>query len=199
MISVNQIEHVLKDYEQEKNRTLESLFELISFFGMEYPGIIKIEPFYLEKENDDAKKEFFKDNKESYIILVTRKACYKVSYDPKVSSNTGLLIPINVLCAILFIVLMFVFLYIREKVIRPFTQFSELPFELSKGNLSTPLKEQKNHYFGRFLWGMDLLRENIEGNKLKELELQREKKLLLLSLSHDIETPLSAIMLYSNF
>lgn len=69
--------------------------------------------------------------------------------------------------------------------------------ELSKGNLTVPLKEEKSRYFGRFIWGMDLLRENLEENKLKELELQKERKLLLLSLSHDIKTPLSAIKLYA--
>lgn len=42
-----------------------------------------------------------------------------------------------------------------------------------------------------------MLRENMEQQKERELNLQREKKMLLLSLSHDIKTPLSAIKLYS--
>ena len=37
----------------------------------------------------------------------------------------------------------------------------------------------------------------MEQQKERELDLQREKKMLLLSLSHDIKTPLSAIKLYS--
>jgi signal transduction histidine kinase len=85
----------------------------------------------------------------------------------------------------------------RNKVLKPFYQLSEVPFELSKGNLSIPLQENKDKLFGRFIWGMDLLRENLEENRTKELELQREKKMLLLSLSHDIKTPLSAIKLYA--
>jgi signal transduction histidine kinase len=44
---------------------------------------------------------------------------------------------------------------------------------------------------------VDLLRENMEQQKQRELELQKEKKTLLLSLSHDIKTPLSAIKLYA--
>ena len=47
------------------------------------------------------------------------------------------------------------------------------------------------------MWGMDLLRENLEHQRQRELALQKEKKLLLLSLSHDIKTPLSAIKLYA--
>lgn len=44
---------------------------------------------------------------------------------------------------------------------------------------------------------MDMLRETLESNKEKELALQKEKKTLILSLTHDIRTPLSAIRLYA--
>lgn len=87
--------------------------------------------------------------------------------------------------------------YVRQKILRPFTRFVQLPYELSKGNLTLPLKENKDRFFGKFMWGMDLLRESLEETKTRELELQKEKKVLLLSLSHDIKTPLSAIHLYA--
>ncbi len=44
--------------------------------------------------------------------------------------------------------------------------------------------------------GMDMLRDTLESNRKKELELQK-KKTLVLSLTHDINTPLSAIRLYT--
>ena len=69
--------------------------------------------------------------------------------------------------------------------------------ELAKGNLSIPIKAEKSKYFGRFLWSMDMLRDTLESNREKELELQKEKKTLILSLTHDIKTPLSAIHLYT--
>ena len=74
---------------------------------------------------------------------------------------------------------------------------SEVSIELAKGNLSAHVKEDKNKFFGKFLWGIDMLRENLENNKEKELQLQKEKKTLILSISHDIKTPLSAIKLYA--
>ena len=61
-----------------------------------------------------------------------------------------------------------------------------------------PLVESKNRYFGKYIWGMNLLREQLENNKEKELALIKDKKLVMLSLSHDIKTPLSAIKLYSS-
>lgn len=44
---------------------------------------------------------------------------------------------------------------------------------------------------------MDLLREKLEQQKISELQLQKEKKTLLLSMSHDIKTPLAVIELYA--
>ena len=42
-----------------------------------------------------------------------------------------------------------------------------------------------------------MLRDNLESSREKELELQKEKKTLILSLAHDLKTPLSAIRLYN--
>ena len=58
----------------------------------------------------------------------------------------------------------------------PFNSMSTLTVELAKGNLSTQIKEEKSKFFGKFLWGMDMLRENLEESKATELELQKEKK-----------------------
>lgn len=88
-------------------------------------------------------------------------------------------------------------IYISNRIIKPFTDIRDMPYELAKGNLSASVKEQKNKYFDKFTWGIDMLRENLEDNKKRELEYQKEKKTLILSLSHDIKTPLSAIKLYT--
>ncbi|MDE7398874.1 MAG: HAMP domain-containing histidine kinase [Oscillospiraceae bacterium] len=113
------------------------------------------------------------------------------------SSNTETIVIVNAILGVMTAVTFGVLIYIREKILRPFDRLTGVPYELSKGNLTSPVKENKNRFFGRFLWGIDLLRENIEQQKQRELELQKERKTLLLSLSHDIKTPLSAIKLYS--
>ncbi len=90
-----------------------------------------------------------------------------------------------------------IMIYIYRKIVRPFRTVSEFPVELSKGNLSLPVKEEKDKYFGRFLWGMDMLREKLEADKNDRLAMEQEKKTLILTMSHDIKTPLSAIKLYN--
>ncbi|MBR4556578.1 MAG: HAMP domain-containing histidine kinase [Clostridiales bacterium] len=90
-----------------------------------------------------------------------------------------------------------VLVYVDRKVLKPFNSMTNMTVELAKGNLTKPVTEEKSRFFGKFLWGMDMLRENLEDSKRKELEYQKEKKTLVLSLSHDIKTPLSAIELYT--
>lgn len=109
----------------------------------------------------------------------------------------------NSLCVmegVLFAVFVFVtglLIYIRGMILKPFDEFKEMPYELAKGHLKGEIEENRNRYFGRFLWGISMLRDTLNDSRTKELTLVRDKKLLLLSLSHDIKIPLSAIKLYA--
>ena len=119
---------------------------------------------------------------------------YRIEYAEERSSRLPLYI--NILLLGMMIVTIIVLMYVYHKVLKPFQDMSNLSYELAKGNLSMPVKEEKSKLFGRFLWGMDMLREKLEETKEKELAFQKERKTLILSLSHDIKTPLSAIELY---
>lgn len=120
---------------------------------------------------------------------------YKIMYDN--NNDKFNLILLNVPLIIMSVFTIVICIYINKRIIKPFLSVKQMPYELAKGNLNIPIKEEKNKFFGRFLWGMDMLRDNLEENKKKALAYQKEKKTLILSLSHDIKTPLSAIKLYS--
>lgn len=89
-----------------------------------------------------------------------------------------------------------VLIYLRSHLVQPFHRMREMTYELSKGNLQGEVKAEKNQYLGKFLWGLNELKDALRVSRKRELELQREKKMLLLSLSHDIKTPLNMIKLY---
>lgn len=149
------------------------------------------------KFNADSKQDFYNTNSE-YAIREINGSLYRFDYSAKDDTHRRqIVITVNIILGALTAAVLGVLLYIKRAVLQPFRRLTNVPYELSKGNLTVPLKESKNRFFGKFMWGMDLLRENIEQRKQRELELQREKKTLLLSLSHDIKTPLSAIKLYS--
>ena len=149
------------------------------------------------KFNADSEQEFYNTNSE-YAIREIDGNLYRFDYSAKDDTHRQrTVVTVNIILGVLAAAVLSVLLYIKKAVLQPFERLTSIPYELSKGNLTAPLKESKNRFFGKFLWGIDLLRENIEQRKRRELELQREKKTLLLSLSHDIKTPLSAIKLYS--
>lgn len=124
----------------------------------------------------------------------TTGTIYKVIYT---QTDHKTLILMNVGMGIMFLLSVFLVMYIGKKILKPFHRMMSLTEELAKGNLSVPIKAEKSKFFGRFLWGMDMLRDNLESSREKELELQKEKKTLILSLAHDLKTPLSAIRLYN--
>ena len=131
-----------------------------------------------------------------YVIREINGNLYRFDYTAK-DNDIKSVVTINTILGVMSAVIIGVMLYIRMKILRPFELLTDVPYELSKGNLTAPVKETKNRFFGRFIWGVDMLRENMEQQRERELNLQRDKKMLLLSLSHDIKTPLSAIKLYS--
>lgn len=108
-----------------------------------------------------------------------------------------LIITAEAVLALVFLSVTVLLFYVQKAILKPFHEISELPYELSKGHLTKEVKENKNRYFGKFLWGLDLLRESLKEHKKKELQLEKDKKLMILSISHDIKTPLSTIKLYS--
>ncbi|MCI9293322.1 MAG: HAMP domain-containing histidine kinase [Erysipelotrichaceae bacterium] len=146
--------------------------------------------------NIERYNEHFYSTDSDYVIYEINKELYRFDYKTDNNSNnqTGMVNAILSMMAILFFSVMF---YIKYAILKPFERLIDVPYELSKGNLIAPIEETKNRYFGKFLWGIDVLRENMELQRQRELELQKEKKTLLLSLSHDIKMPLSAIKLYA--
>ncbi|WP_024856263.1 HAMP domain-containing sensor histidine kinase [Ruminococcus albus] len=146
----------------------------------------------------DADDEAAFDSKREYVICKAGDRLYRIEYDDKTENGRRRsFVAVNIAFIAVTVIGLAVLLYLRSKMIKPFNRISELPYELSKGNLTDPLKEDKSRYFGKFVWGLDMLREKLESSKQKEFEHAKAEKTMILSLSHDIKTPLSSIKLYS--
>ncbi len=130
---------------------------------------------------------------EHYLIIEAGDTLYRVEYT--VGNGQFGIVAVNCVLGVLFLLVTGLLYYIRRHIIVPFDRLSDVPKELAKGNLAVPIPEEKSRFFGEFTWGVNLLRESIENSRKKEITMQKDKKLLLLSLSHDIKTPLSAIKL----
>ncbi len=130
----------------------------------------------------------------SYEVKQVNEKLYKIEY--RLKRENGWIIAVNIIMATFVILTAGVLIYINKKILKPFNDMKELPRELAKGNLANPIKQEKSKLFGDYLWGMDMLREKLEYDRARELELLKERKTLVLSLTHDIKTPLSASSLY---
>lgn len=131
-----------------------------------------------------------------YAVKEINGVLYQFEYENNANIHS-MRIAINVVFGIVIMATMILLWYLDRKIISPFSRMNNMTTELAKGNLAIPIRQEKSRYFGKFLWGMDMLREKLEDDKRRELALIKEKKTLILSLSHDIKTPLSAIDLYT--
>lgn len=157
---------------------------------------------FLPKE-DEADIEVFFDSKNGLHscirpLMIENNVKGYVRFDYVIETNDkGMIWVVEGIMLVTFILVFALLIYIKIHILKPFHAVSEMPYELSKGHLSIDQEENKNRFFGRFLWGLAMLRDNLSDSKAKELKLLKEKKLLLLSISHDIKIPLSAIKLYA--
>jgi signal transduction histidine kinase len=191
-VEINRIYSGLVEGESftEPDLTSYKYIESVSFLP-QFAGTIKddIDIFYKSKNGVEYEiKPWYDGDK---LLGYLRFNYVNWNYD------NSILLKVELVLFIFTVMIISALLYVRNSILKPFNILSEMPYELSKGNLKEDIKENKNRYFGKFVWGINVLRENLDHHKIKQLKLEKEKKLLLLSISHDIKTPLNTIKLYA--
>ncbi|MCR5823129.1 MAG: HAMP domain-containing histidine kinase [Lachnospiraceae bacterium] len=149
------------------------------------------------EEGSDLDEEFLKTEEHCVVRLINGRY-YRIDYRQDLSDERReIFLRVNICFGAVALTLAFILIFLYFSVIRNFVRLSDYPEELAKGHMVPPLPQSGAGFFGRFLWGLDVLREKLEDEKKKNYELQKERNVFLLSLSHDIKTPLSAIKLYA--
>lgn len=168
-----------------------------------YPTIKQVKVLSLKEETKEKEKlnklqMFMKETEYTYQIRKINGDYYRfdVEIGDKKSRKDKIII-FNIILSLIAIDVLMILWYVKRKIIVPFERIRQVPYELAKGNITIPLTVEKNKYFGDFVWGLNLLKEHLEQQRKWCLSMQKEKSTLLLSLSHDIKTPLSAIKLYA--
>lgn len=168
-----------------------------------FRDVYRIDTLPLEEAESREKADvFFGDENEGHVVVKpwfadsSLKGYLRFSYREENISLGGVMVTVQAALAFMAVTVIGILLYLKYRVIKPFNRVRELPYELAKGHLKGEVKQEKNRYFGDFLWGIGQLKDTLEVTKKRGLELEREKKKMLLSLSHDMKTPLGTIKLY---
>ena len=104
----------------------------------------------------------------------------------------------NITLAAAFIIALGICIYISSTVLRPFEKLSDYPEKLSKNEISEKLPETKNRLFGRFIWGVNMLSDNMQNKQRRVDELSRDHMTMLTTIAHGIKTPVANIKLYAD-
>lgn len=192
-------------YKVEINEVMQALEEAGMFFEPDLQGMEAVRAVsYLPAESMSIQKteDFYRNRNNMHMTVLPLLSEGRVSgyvrfdYIPGTGKERMLYLTEGILF-FAWIILTAVLWYIRQRILKPFHVLSGMPYELAKGNLQWELKEHKSRFFGKFIWGVGMLQDALRTSRQQALKLEKEKKLLLLSISHDIKIPLSAIKLYA--
>lgn len=89
------------------------------------------------------------------------------------------------------------FLYIYQKILKPFDKLKKYAGEVAKGNLDVTLQYERTNFFGDFTWAFDHMRKELNHAKHNEQAAIEENKTIIATLSHDIKTPIASIHAYA--
>lgn len=98
------------------------------------------------------------------------------------------------ICGI-FIILIFIYIY--NRILRPFEELEAYASEIAKGNLEVELPYHRTNLFGAFTWAFDHMRREIIKARACEQEAIENNKTVIATLSHDIKTPIASIRAYA--
>ena len=85
------------------------------------------------------------------------------------------------------------FIFLRNRVVKPFDKMKSFATRVASGDLETPLEMDRGHVFGAFTESFDIMREELAASREREAAAVQSRKELVAELSHDIKTPVASI------
>lgn len=104
----------------------------------------------------------------------------------------------NIVIIVSFLIILVHALYMWFAVIVPFRRLSDYPERLARLRDIQRLPESRNRYFGRYIWGMNMLSDVLTSSTKRINELEGQRRTLVSSIAHGVKTPVSNIRLYTD-
>jgi len=103
----------------------------------------------------------------------------------------------NVFFAVVFLITAGVFIYICAAILIPFRKLSDYPERLARLRDIQKLPESRSRFFGKYVWGMNMLSDVLASESRKIHMLEGERQKLVSTIAHGVKTPIANIKLYT--
>ena len=89
------------------------------------------------------------------------------------------------------------FIYIWAAILVPFRKLSDYPERLARLRDIQKLPESRSRFFGKYVWGMNMLSDVLTSESRKIHILEGERQKLVSTIAHGVKTPIANIKLYT--
>ncbi len=164
----------------------------------EYKDIASTINVYYVKDGNNYDNLGGRNNTYVYVLTDDSGAVTGfVEYVYESSSYMKLIMLAEASSVVFLIPLIILLIYFDKKILKPFREFSEYPEKLSKGLVTDGIPETRNRFFGRYVWGMNMLGSKLDSDRKEIDRLLYDRKKFISVLAHGIKTPVANIKLYS--
>lgn len=116
----------------------------------------------------------------------------------KADDHVDIIIAANAVILLCFLIILGVVTYIHFAVLSPFRRLSEYPERLARLRDIQKLPECKKRFFGKYIWGMNMLSDVLAASSKRIHTLESQRQTLVSTIAHGVKTPVSNIRLYTD-
>lgn len=195
-ININRIQNKLENNPNDIQQIIEELT------GQELGSVQDIQIIDRVNAAGSELQSFFNNYQRSeyrdiYHLIADGSHLVKYRIESGEENEFSQVIIVSILVTFIFLIFLIIIIYIYNNILKPVEVMAEVPEKLAAGYLESLDFSYKNKNISRFIWGLDMLRVKLEEEKARSKELEKDRKILVAGLSHDIRTPLSSIKNYA--
>ena len=113
------------------------------------------------------------------------------------AGGDGVILLVNGILVLCFGLMIGYLIFVYKKILEPFHALSEYPERLARLRTVEKLPESKSRFFGKYIWGMNMLCDQLALDREKLARAEYERQTLLASIAHGVKTPVANIRLYA--